>query len=320
MKVKKSTSKAPKKPASKAPAKKSKPAKSEAKKSKPEAKPTSKDDGVRLSNEVNGGRTERTGDSPETGETNSTEEAREPGQTEDGKPKDETAGTESSELESLKEEVDELKTLMEGLSENFGSPEAAQESAAQPSGGSPSGGGESGGGDDSAKEAQGAQGPQQSNPMQNAQAMNAMNGGIDNQLTQMATQILAATMGGGMMPGTMGPMGGNGNFGQNPMGPQGFGGMQNGIQGGQFGGQNQVGALRGQLMNLYTQAGGPNNRGIRPQTHQLVQLALGGQGAGMGMMPGMGVGTGQMGFNPMATPGMPGASNFFGARPNFGGF
>ena len=69
-----------------------------------------------------------------------------------------------------------------------------------------------------------------------------------------------------------------------------------------------AGGLRNQLASLYAQTGGPGNRSVRPETHQLVQQALGlGGGLGMGSVMGAGSGVGQ---------GFPQQMNM---SPNFGG-
>ena len=109
----------------------------------------------------------------------------------------------------------------------------------------------------------------------------------------------------------------NGAGGGQMMGGQ-FGGMQNGnsgaqmsingargAQGGQFGAAGAAGGsgnARQQLANLYQQTGGAQNQSVRQETHQLVQLALGGGGGGN-------LGSMVNGNNPMAA----------GQNPNFGG-
>jgi hypothetical protein len=156
--------------------------------------------------------------------------------------------------------------------------------------------------------------------MQQAQPMN-QNGALDQQLTQLAIQVLQGSRGGGAMNAggfpNQGNAGGfpnpaNGNFSQ--QGVQ----NRNGAAPVQMGGGG--GGAYAQLAALYQQNGGSGNSSLRPETHQLVQMALSSGGA-----------TGAAGgANPMsqlaAQMGLPGLGNAgggfsmqFNVSPNFGG-
>lgn len=257
----------------------------------------------------------------ETDKTAVSDEAKGPGKGKDkdkpGKGKDK----DNTEVQDLQKEVEDLKKKLGEMGGNKPG-EGAGQGGGQQGGG---GGGDQGGGGappaggGGAPQAGGAQAPGQGQGQQ---------GDINSQLQGLAAQCLM--QGGGL---------GGQQFGQQPFGQQPGGGIpgvggvggpgaganpfQAGFQqglGGLGGGQQPFGGIGGgspqkqQLAAAYQQAvSNPQSaQQIRPETHALVQAALGGGGAqGLGQ---------QFGQNPLAAglgagqnvPGLGGVQNNFG--------
>lgn len=229
-------------------------------------------------------------------DTGASTDTAKPAETEHNKPTDtedkldvskEAKDPKATEEDSVASQLAEIKNLLSGLLENF-EDKKEEEVAAAGSGPSESSAGESGGG-----------APVGAPPVSPVSSMNRLNpkNGIDQQLTSLATRLISMSSAGGGQ-GQMIPIpyanGGQlasplvGMLGTPQNGNPRGGAFQFGKIGNTGSGRLGAGAVRQKLLATYQQAGGAESQSIRPETHQLVQLALSlsQSGVGFGSTPG----------------------------------